>query len=152
MKKKKYPFWFESFEGLRRMEEDFHRMMQDMWRFPMPKMKLEFARTIPIDIAESERELILRAELPGFNKDEIRLKVTPNTIDISAEKKKISIDKGKTFYRQERSYGSARRVMTLPTEVKTEGVKTKFENGVLEIIMQKKEVAKKKEEKEIKVE
>lgn len=133
------------------MEEDFHRMMQDMWRFPMPKMKLEFARTIPIDIAESEKELVLRAELPGFNKDEIKLKVTPNAIDISAEKKKISIDKGKTFYRQERSYGSARRVMALPTEVKTEGMKAKFENGVLEVLMLKKEV-KKKEEKEVKVE
>lgn len=117
----------------------------------MPKMKLEFARTIPIDIAESEKELILRAELPGFNKDEIKLKVTPNTIDISAEKKKISIDKGETFYRQERSYGSARRVMALPAEVKTEGVKAKFENGILEAVMLKKEV-KKKEEKEVKVE
>jgi HSP20 family protein len=84
-------------------------------------MVLEFTRTMPIDIAESERELILRAELPGFNKDEIKLKITPTTVDVSAEKKKISIDKGKTFYRQERSYGSASRVMTLPVEVKTEG-------------------------------
>jgi len=153
MKKKKYPFWFESFEGLRRMEEDFHRMMQDMWKIPFqtPKMRLEFTRAIPVDIAESERELILRAELPGFNKDEIKLKVTPTTIDISAEKKKISIDKGKTFYRQERSYGSARRIMTLPAEVKPEGMKAKFENGILEVIMPKKEV-KKKEEKEVKVE
>lgn len=152
MKRKRYPFWFEEpFERLRRMEEDFHRIMQDMWRFEIPKMKLEFSRTIPVDIAETEKELILRAELPGFSKDEIKLKVTPNTVDISAEKKKVSISKGETFYKQERSYGSARRVMTLPTEVKTEGVKAKFENGVLEIVMQKKE-AKKKEEKEIKIE
>jgi HSP20 family protein len=124
---------------------------QDMWRFPMPKMKLEFARTIPIDIAELERELILRAELLGFNKDEIKLKVTPTTVDVSAEKKKISIDKGKTFYKQERSYGSASRVMRLPVEVKTEGVKAKFENVVLEVVMPKRE-AKKKGEKEVKVE
>lgn len=84
-------------------------------------------------------------------KNEIKLKVTPTTIDISAEKKKISIDKGKNFYRQERAYGSARRVMSLPVEIKTEGVKTKFENGVLEIILKKKELAKKKEEREVKV-
>jgi len=159
-KKKKYPFWFESFEGLRRMEEDFHRMMHEMWRepfefklkFPEIKFPRTFARFIPINMAESDGELILRAELPGFNKDEIKLKVTPTTVDISAEKKKLSVEKGKTFYKQERAYGSARRVTTLPTEVKTEGIKAKFENGVLEIIMQKKEIAKKKEEKEIKLE
>jgi len=120
------------------MEEDFHRMMQDMWKIPMPKMRLEFIRTIPIDIAESDGELVLRAELPEFNKDEIKLKVTPTTVDISAEKKKISIDKGKTFYKQKRSYGSARRIMTLPAEVKAEGIKAKFENGVLEIVLKKK--------------
>jgi HSP20 family protein len=81
------------------------------------KMRLEFTRTIPIDIVESDEELILKAELPGINKDEMKLKVTPTMYDISAEKTKISVDKGKTFYRQERSYGSARRVMTLPIEV-----------------------------------
>jgi len=155
-KKKKYQFWFESFEGLRRMEEDFHRTMQEMWKepwFKLQEIKLPtITRFIPIDIAESVDELVLRAELPGFNKDEIKLKVTPTSVDISAEKKKISVEKGKTFYKQERSYGTARRVMSLPAEIRTEGIKTKFENGVLEIIMQKREVTKKKEEKEIKIE
>jgi len=159
VKKKRYPFWFEPFEGLRRVEEEFHRTMQEMLRepwFKIPEIKFperfSIPRFIPIDITESGRELILRAELPGFNKDEIKLKVTPTMVDISAEKKKMSIEKGKTFYRQKRAYGSARRLMSLPAEVKTEGIKTKFENGILEIIMQKKEVAKKKEEKEIKIE
>jgi HSP20 family protein len=156
-KKKRHPLWFESLEpleGLGRIDEEVHRMMREIGKIPfqMPKMRLEFARTIPIDIAESDGELILRAELPGFDKDEIKLKVTGTAVDISAEKKKISVEKGKTFYRQERLYGSARRIMTLPAEVKTEGVKAKFENGILEIIMQKKEASKKKEEKEVKVE
>jgi len=155
-KKKKYQFWFESFEGLRRMEEDFHRTMQEMWKepwFKLQEIKLPtITRFIPIDMAESVDELVLRAELPGFNKDEIKLKVTPTSVDISAEKKKISIEKDKNFYRQERSFGAARRVMSLPREVKTEGIKTKFENGILEIIMQKKDIGKKKEEKEVKVE
>ena len=102
MKKKKCPLWFEPFEGLNRIEEEVHRMMREI-PFQMPKMRIEFARTIPIDIAESEKELLLRAELPGFNKDEIKLKVTPTTIGISAEKKKISIDKGENFFRQERA-------------------------------------------------
>lgn len=149
MTKKKYPFWYESFEGLGRIDEEIRRMMKD-FSFQMPKVNIEFPRNIPIDIAESDKELILRAELPGFSKDEVKLKVTPTAVDISAEKKKVSIEKGKAFYKQERAYGSARRVMSLPVEVKTEGVKAKFENGVLEVLMSKKEV-KKKEEREVRV-
>jgi HSP20 family protein len=150
MKKKKYPFWYETFDGLDRMNENLQRMLTDL-SFNIPKVKVEFPRNIPIDIAESVKDLILRAELPGFSKDEVKLKVTPTTIDISAERKKVSIEKRENFYKQERAYGTARRIMTLPEEVKTEGVKAKFENGILEVVMPKREV-KKKDEKEIKVE
>lgn len=150
MKKKKYPFWYETFDGLDRMNENLQRMLTGL-PFNIPKVKVEFPRNIPIDIAESVKDLILRAELPGFSKDEVKLKVTPTTIDISAEKKKISIEKRENFYKQERAYGTARRIMTLPEEVKTEGVKAKFENGILEVVMPKREV-KKKDEKEIEVE
>lgn len=150
MKKKKYPFWYETFDGLDRMNENLQRMLTGL-PFNIPKVKVEFPRNIPIDIAESVKDLILRAELPGFSKDEVKLKVTPTTIDISAERKKVSIEKRENFYKQERAYGTARRIMTLPEEVKTEGVKAKFENGILEVVMPKREV-KKKEEKEVKVE
>lgn len=150
MKKKKYPFWYETFDGLDRMNENLQRMLTGL-SFNIPKVKMEFPRNIPIDIAESDKGLILRAELPGFSKDEVKLKVTPTTIDISAEKKKVSIEKRENFYKQERAYGTARRIMTLPEEVKTEGVKAKFENGILEVVMPKRET-KKKEEKEVKVE
>ena len=157
-KKKKHPIWFESpFEAMRRMEESFHRSMADMWKTPFgfrlseTKFPKEFVRTIPIDIAETDGELILRADLPGFEKDEIRLKVTSTTVDISAEKKKETIERGKTFFKQERAYGAARRVLTLPVEIKPEGAKAKFEAGVLTIEMPKVEI-KKKAKKEVKIE
>lgn len=157
-RKKKYPFWFESpFEAMRRIEESFHRTMAEMWREPfefkfrVPEMKFPLARTIPVDIAETDSELIIRADLPGFEKDEIRLKVTPTTVDISAEKKKETIERGKTFFKQERAYGAARRMMTLPVEIKPEDAKAKFEAGVLTIEMPKMEI-KKKAKKEVKIE
>lgn len=158
-RKKKYPFWFEDpFENMRRIQEQFHNMMREMWRGPwfrLPEIKFPKrflgTRFIPIRVGETDKELILRAELPGFSKDEIKLKVTPTAVYISAEKKKKSIEKEETYFRMERAYSSASRVMTLPEEVKTDGVKAKFENGVLEIIL-KKRVPKKKEEKEVKIE
>lgn len=87
--------------------------------------------------------------MPGFKKDEIKLKVTPKAVYISTEKKKQAIEKDKTFFRMEKDFSSASRVMSLPEEVKTEGVKAKFENGILEIVLKKKETAKK--EKEVKI-
>ncbi len=161
MKKKKHQLWFDDpFEKMSEMHEDIHRMMKGLWERPfefripeirIPEMQFRkgFARFIPTDIAETDRELIVRADLPGFTKDEIRLKVTASTIDITAEKKKQKIEKGKTFYRQERSYGAARRVLTLPQEVKPEEAKAKFEQGVLEIVLPKAHA--KKKEKELKV-
>ena len=155
MAKKRPSFWFEEpFDEFRRMQEDFFGSMEKMFKkqwssdFKFPEFKTRF---IPVRIGETDKELVLIAELPGFSKDEIKLKITPKTVFISAEKKKISIEKNKNLYKQERSYGSASRDMTLPEEVNTEGAKAKFENGVLEVTMPKKEV-KKKEEKEIKVE
>ena len=156
-KKKKASLWFEDpVDEIRRMQEELLRNFQGIripWLpiKPLPIRPLFGARFIPVRMAETDTELILRAELPGFSKDEVKLRVTPTTVDISAEKKKVSIEKGEDFYRQEKAYGSARRVMPLPVEVKTEGVKAKFENGILEVVMPKKEI-KKKEEKEVKVE
>jgi HSP20 family protein len=155
-KKKKASLWFEDpVDEIRRMQEELLRNVQGIkvpWLpiKPFPIRPLFGARFIPVRMAVTNNELILRAELPGFAKDEIKLKVTPTTVDISAEKKKVSVEKGEDFYKQEKAYGSARRVVPLPTEVKTEGVKAKFENGILEVIMPKKEV-KKKEEKEVRV-
>jgi HSP20 family protein len=162
-KKERPPFWFEeSFERFRKLEEEFHRMLSEFWRnpfeftfpelrFPRMRISTEFIRNIPIDLAETDKEIIVRADLPGFNKEEIRIKATEDTLEIVAEKKKEKVEKGKTFYRQERMMGSASRLIRLPERVKPEEAKAKFENGVLEIILPKAEV-KKPKEKEIRIE
>jgi HSP20 family protein len=115
-------------------------------RIPMPEFKTRF---IPVKIGEADEELVLRAELLGFSKDEIKLKVTPRAIYISAEKKKHSVEKNEKIYKVESGFTSSSRVIPLPEEVKTEGVKAKFENGVLEVIMPKKEA---KKEKDVRIE
>ena len=131
--------------------------MQEVFRKPflnldklikVPDFKSRF---IPVKIGEADDELILRAELPGFSKDEIILKVTPKAFLISAEKRKQSIEKNKDFFRAERGCSSASRMITLPEEVNTEGVKARFEDGVLEVVIPKKEV-RKREEKDVKIE
>jgi HSP20 family protein len=144
MRTKKLPFWFEEpEEGLKRFERDFRGKeieMKNPFKISFPEIILEkLLRTIPISMAESENELLLKAELPGFSKDDIKLKITPKSISIFAEKKMANIEKGENFLKQEKSMNAVSRIFTLPIEIKPEDVKAKFERGVLNIEMQKKE-------------
>lgn len=149
-KEGKHALWFEPehMDSLIRMEEDIHKIMSDVWKRPIDFRIGGLAsrmRTIPVDLSETEKELIAKADLPGFSKEEIKLKVTENTIEISAEKKKQAVQKGKGFFRQERSFGAIKRIMPLPYAVKPDETKAKFENGVLAITMPKAEQKKIKE-------
>lgn len=117
--------------------------------FPGKELSGGFARTVLLKLADSNKELIVRAELPGFKKDEISLKVTENAIFLAAEKKKQKLEQAKGFFRAEKSYGSASRMFTLPHPVKPAEAKAKFVDGVLEIILPK---AGTKKEKQVKVE
>lgn len=150
--RKRPAFWFEEpYEAARRVEEEFHKNMSRFWanpfEFTIPEMKVkvptEFLRTIPIDMAESDGVLIIRASLPGYEKKDIKLKVSENSIDISAQKRREEVTAKKAFYRREIGYGAARRVIPLPAPVLPETAKAKFEKGVLEITVKKAAVKKK---------
>lgn len=104
----------------------------------------------PMDVAETEDELIIKADLPGFDKEDIQIRATENTIDIAAQHKEKKIEQTEKMYRAERRMGAVRKEFTLPVEVKPETTKTSFEKGVLEIRFKKAKPVKKT--KEIKVE
>jgi HSP20 family protein len=89
-------------------------------------------------MADTGSEILVRAELPGFNKDEVKVHVTPTTVEISAEKKREKVVQTEKLYKREESFGSTRRVVSLPAVVETESARAKFENGVLAIIIKKK--------------
>ncbi len=154
-KKKDPKFWFEDEFEIPTVApfREVDRVMRDMWRRPfalrfrMPGIKM--IRSFPVDIAESNKEIFIKADLPGFEKDEVKLKATSRTIRITAEKKKQVVEKGKTYYKQERSFGSAQRFLSLHSEVDPDKVKAKFQKGVLEITLPK--VKAKEKTKEVKV-
>jgi HSP20 family protein len=102
-----------------------------------------------IDMYDRKNEIILKAELPGVEKDNIDLTITKDTITLKGEVKKEEEIKEEDYYSCERSYGSFTRTIALPVEVDSEKAKATFKNGVLEIILPKKEGSK---PKEIKVE
>ena len=113
-------------------------------RIPMPEMKI---RTIPVNIGETSKEIIVRAELLGFKRNEINLNVTENTIEIRAAKKEERIEKTEKLFRQEKSVGAVSRAFTLPEKVDPNKVEAKLEDGLLTIIMPKLYPEKKKKKR-----
>lgn len=90
-----------------------------------------------IDVTEDGNEIRISAELPGMDEKDIDLSIQNNMLTIKGEKKEEKEDKGKDYYRMERSYGSFVRTIPLPVEVDTDKVEAKFKKGVLSITLPK---------------
>ena len=90
-----------------------------------------------VDIAESDREVIVRAELPGIDPDDIEVSVTGNHLVLSGEKKESTEHKGKDFYHAESRFGAFHRSIPLPEAVDPKQVRAEFANGVLTVRLEK---------------
>ncbi len=102
-----------------------------------PRERTEVIWGPPVDVEETDEEIIVRAELPGMNKDDIKVSVMGDVLTINGERKHESEQKGKTFHRVERLYGKFQRSLTLPCEVESEKAKASYKNGVLELTLPK---------------
>jgi HSP20 family protein len=90
-----------------------------------------------IDVADGENEIVVKAEVPGCKAEDIDISVHGNTLTISGEKKAEEEKKEKGYYHLERSYGSFRREIGLPSEVESDKVEASCKNGVLTINLPK---------------
>ncbi|MGI8744324.1 MAG: Hsp20/alpha crystallin family protein [Bryobacteraceae bacterium] len=122
--------------GLRLFQDTFNRMLSE------PNTSRPWAPSV--DIFETENELVLHADLPGVDMNDIDIKVENNTLAIKGERKFEQNEHHKGFHRIERSYGSFVRYFSLPDTVDTDSVKAAYSNGVLTITLPKKEMAKPK--------
>jgi len=133
---------------------DFDTLFDDYLRKPvsvfgLPRLRFpEMESVTPsVDIYEEKGDVVVKAELPGIDKEDIDITATEDTITIAGEKKKEEETKKSDYYRWECSHGSFNRTFSLPAEIQTDRVKTKFKDGILEIRLPKTEESKKKERK-----
>ncbi len=96
-----------------------------------------------IDVMETDKEIKISAELPGMDEKDIDVSMSKDALTIRGEKKEEKEDKGKDYYRMERSYGSFTRTIPLPREIDSDKIDATFKKGVLMIVLPKteKEVA-----------
>ena len=90
-----------------------------------------------VDVADSETELRITAELPGMGVEDVDVSVTQDVLTISGEKREETEDRGTDYYRVERSYGSFRRAIPLPCAVDPDEADAAFVKGVLTITLPK---------------
>jgi len=91
----------------------------------------------PVDLSEDDKELTVRAELPGIDPKDLDVTVTGNQLILSGEKRESSETKEKGVYHSETRYGSFRRVFPLPEGIDTEHVDAQYANGVLTLKLPK---------------
>jgi len=95
------------------------------------------------EIAETDKEYHVSAELPGLTEKDIEINLEDNILTIKGEKKEEKDEKKKNYHLYERRYGLFNRSFTLPENVDQEKINANIKNGVLEILIPKKEIQKK---------
>ena len=96
----------------------------------------------PVEIFESGDDLVIRAEIPGVEKEDIEINVENGTLVLSGERKRHTDIKEDNAYRLERVYGSFNRSFRLPTTVDAARIVATYKHGVLVITLPKLEEAK----------
>lgn len=93
------------------------------------------AWTPHVDIYETDREIVIAADLPGVKREDVQLEVKDNTLTLSGERFADAAVQAKHYYRQERTCGRFHRVFTLRTIISPDRISAKFKNGVLVVMV-----------------
>jgi HSP20 family protein len=149
----------DPFQELRRMQRDMDRLfgLVNQSSLNDNNEKKETSLTTskssawnPVcDIKETDKEIILHAELPGVPKENINIEVENGILTISGEKKEEKKEENEKYHRIERSYGKFSRSMKVPEGITIDQIKAKFDNGVLQVTFPKPLEPKKEEVKKI---
>jgi HSP20 family protein len=133
------------------IRRDMDRMFSEFFEGPrrhrgiIPRA-LETGLAAPsIEMVDRKSDVVLKAELPGVNKEDVELTVHDGDLTLKGEFKADKEVKEEDYYFSERRYGSFERTVTLPVEVDADKAKATYKNGVLEVALPKKKTAKPKE-------
>jgi HSP20 family protein len=120
---------------------DMFREMWDMrWPFTLPSRALRTLERQPaLDVFEREGKVVVKAEMPGIDPARIDVSIVGDELRISGEREEEKEVKDEDFYRSERSYGRIFRALTLPEGCDTDQVAATMKDGVLEVVLARKQ-------------
>ena len=126
---------YDPFRHLSNMRKDFDRLFSD---FPMDFDREHNLGGIRVDVHETDSEVVATCDIPGLEKKEdVNIEIENNILMISGSINRTNEVKEENMHRKERYVGRFHRSVSLPSTVKTEGVKASYKSGVLEVRMPK---------------
>lgn len=126
----------DPFTEMRRVQREMNRLFENAGT-----TREEFP---PVNIWGNEDELIVTAELPGIDPNDMHIHVTGDQLTLEGERKADEMGEDVTYHRRERANGKFVRAFRLPYEVDNEKVKANYKNGILKITLPRTEVTKPK--------
>jgi HSP20 family protein len=138
------PFSFYSsnpWRDIEQMQRDMDHLFNRMARFEQPAIAAGFPA---INVWANEDGLVVTAELPGMNPDDIDISVVNETLTLSGLRQPDELKEGDKYHRRERRQGKFNRTFQLPFAIETDKVSAVFENGVLHISLPRAEAEKPK--------
>ena len=137
---------WDPFRDLNMLQDRMNRMFDDAgrtWRTDEPAATTTWSPAV--DIFETEGEIVVKAELPGMERKDIALNLENNVLTVKGERRFTKEAKDDNYHRIERSYGTFSRSFSIPATVDEEKIRADYREGVLKIVLPKKEQAKPKQ-------
>ena len=122
---------WEPARGLDSVQSDLDRMFDAFLGTRRPNGGYRWAPAM--DLVETDDHLVVKADLPGLDKDDVEIEVSDRVLTISGERKTEHEEHEGGYYRVERAYGSFSRSLSLPEGIDADKIEADFDKGVLEV-------------------
>src|SRR5262245_41446467 len=121
--------------GLSTMKKDVDRLLERIWDNDLPHLPVLDEWTPALDVSETKDAVLVKADVPGMDPQDIQLSLEDQVLALKGEKKQEKEGKEEHYYRAERSYGAFVRVVRLPAPVDGSKVTATFKHGLLKITL-----------------
>lgn len=136
---------WDPFRDLVALQDRMNRLFDDRLSGMRGEENISATARPPVDIYETEQAIVMEADVPGLDLNDLDIRVENNTLLFRGERKLSSEVKEEDYHRIERGYGAFARSFSLPATVDPEKIQASYNNGVLRISMAKREETKPKQ-------
>ena len=134
---------YDPFRDLKTLQDEVNRLFSTNFSRGFGDEGIARGAWTPnVDIFENKDEIVLEAELPGMNREDFELTIENNILTLRGERRFEKKDEADNYHRVERAYGSFARSFTLPQTVSGEQAAAEYKNGVLRVVLRKREEVK----------
>lgn len=124
---------WEPIHEITSLQNQIDRLFSDFWK-ENKSLNLQHP---PLEVSETKDSYLVKADLPGVNKDNIDVSLSNNVLTIKAERKEEKNEDSETYHHKEISYGSFKKQFTFSSNTDAENIKAKYADGVLELVVPK---------------